>query len=78
MTAFSSSDYKRMESINSIETYAYRTSKDLLSDKEQRKYKNIMKQYKNYFLVNNRESTGLKHFSNSLLHTQMIWMINIE
>ena len=67
-----------MESINWIETYAYGTSKDLLSDKEQRKYKNVMKQYKNHFLVNNRESTDLKHFNNSLLHTQIIWMINIE
>ena len=36
-----------MQSINSIETYAYGTSKDLVSDKEKIKYMNIIKQYKN-------------------------------
>ena len=32
--ALSSNDDKRMQSIDSIETYAYGTSKDLVSDKE--------------------------------------------
>ena len=36
-----------MESIDSIETYAYGTSKDLVSDKEEIKGSNIIKQYKN-------------------------------
>ena len=34
-TALSSNDDKRMQSIDSIETYAYGTSKDLVSDKEE-------------------------------------------
>ena len=34
---------KIMRSIDSIETYAYRTSKDLVSEKEEIKYNNIMK-----------------------------------
>ena len=42
-----SNDNKRMQSIYSIETYAYRTSKDLVSEKEEIKHKNIIKQYKN-------------------------------
>ena len=29
-----SNDVKRMQSIDSIETYAYKTSKDLVSEKE--------------------------------------------
>ena len=36
-----------MESIDSIESYAYGTSKDLVSDKEEIKGSNIIKQYKN-------------------------------
>ena len=36
-----------MQSINSIETYAYGTSKDLVSDKEDIECNNIMKRYKN-------------------------------
>ena len=36
-----------MESINSVETYAYGTSKDLVSEKEKTKCKNIIKRYKN-------------------------------
>ena len=36
-----------MQSIDSIETYAYGTSKDLLSEKEVIKRNNIITQYKN-------------------------------
>ena len=36
-----------MLSINSIETYVYETSKDLVSEKEEIKCKNIIKPYKN-------------------------------
>ena len=36
-----------MESIDSIETYAHRTSKDLVCKKEEIKCNNIIKQYKN-------------------------------
>ena len=35
-----------MQSIDSIETYAYETSKDLVSDKEEIKCYNMMKRYK--------------------------------
>ena len=42
----SSNDNKGMQSIDSIETYAYGTSKDLISEKEETKYNYIIKQYK--------------------------------
>ena len=42
----SSTDDERMQSIDWIETYAYGTSKDLVSDKEKIKYNNIIKRYK--------------------------------
>ena len=35
-----------MQSIDSIETYAYRTSKDLIRDKEEIKCNNTIKRYK--------------------------------
>ena len=38
---------KRLQSIDSIETYAYGTSKDSVSEKEEIKWSNIMKQYEN-------------------------------
>ena len=44
--ALSSNDDKRMQSIDSIETYAYGTSKYLVSDKEEIKCNNIIKRYK--------------------------------
>ena len=40
-------DDKRMQSIDSIETHAYGTSKNLVSEKEGIKCKSIIKQYKN-------------------------------
>ena len=45
--ALSSNDDKRIQSIDSIETYAYGTSKDLIRKKEKIKFNNIIKQYKN-------------------------------
>ena len=39
---------KRMQSIDSIETYAYGTSKDLISEKEEIKCNNIITRHKNY------------------------------
>ena len=45
--ALSSNDDKRMQSIGSIETYAYGTRKDLICMKEKIKRNNIIKQYKN-------------------------------
>ena len=42
----SSNDHKRMQTIDSIETYAYGTIKDLVSEKEQIKCSNIIKRYK--------------------------------
>ena len=44
--ASSSNDDKRMQSIGSIVTYAYRTSIDLLFEKDKIKRSNIPKQYK--------------------------------
>ena len=44
--ALSSTDDERMQSIDWRETYAYGTSKDLVSDKEETKYNNIIKRYK--------------------------------
>ena len=43
---FNSNDYKRMQSIDLIETYAYGTAKDLVSDKEEIKCNNIIKRDK--------------------------------
>ena len=40
-----------MESIDSIETYGYRRSKDLVSDKEEIKCNNIIKQYKKWLTL---------------------------
>ena len=37
-----------MQSFNSIETYAYGASKGLVSEKEDDKYKNIIKRYKKW------------------------------
>ena len=42
----SSNDDKIMQSIGSIETYAYGTSKDLVSDRENIKCNSIIKWYK--------------------------------
>ena len=48
MIALSWNDDKRMESINSIETYAYGMSKGLISEIEYIECNDIIKQYKNY------------------------------
>ena len=45
--ALSSNDDKIIQSIDLIETYAYGTSKDLVSKKQEIKCNNIIKQYKN-------------------------------
>ena len=44
--ALSSNDDTKMQSIDSIETYAYGTNKDLVSEKEEIKCNNIIKQLK--------------------------------
>ena len=46
-TALSSDDDKRIQSIDLIENYAHGTSEDLICKKEEIKYNNITKQYKN-------------------------------
>ena len=43
--ALSSDDHKRMQSNDSIKTYAHGTSKDLVCKKEEIKCNNIIKQY---------------------------------
>ena len=43
MIPLSSNDYKRMQSVELIETYAYGTSKDLVSEKEEIKWSTIIK-----------------------------------
>ena len=45
-TDLSSNDDKKIQSNDSIETYAYRTSKDIVSEKEDIRCNNIIKQYK--------------------------------
>ena len=47
--ALSLNDDQRIQSINSIETYAHGTSKDLLCKKEKIKCNNIIKQYEQKF-----------------------------
>ena len=44
--ALGSNDDKRMQSIDLIETDVYGTSKDLVSEKEENKFNNIIKWYK--------------------------------
>ena len=46
-SALSSNDGKRIQSIDSIETYAYGMTKDLVCKKEEIKCNNITTQYKN-------------------------------
>ena len=45
-TALSSNEDERVQSIDSIETHAYRTSNDLLNEKDEIKCNNIIKWYK--------------------------------
>ena len=47
MIKLTANDDKRMQSIDSIETYAYGTSKNILRKIEEIKGKNIVKQCKN-------------------------------
>ena len=47
MISLSSNEDKRMHSVDSIETFEYGTSKDLVSEKEEIKCSNILKQFKN-------------------------------
>ena len=42
----SSNDDKRMQSAESIETYVYGTSKDVVTEKEEIKCNNVTKRYK--------------------------------
>ena len=46
LVALSSNDDERMQSIDSTETYSYGTSKYLVSEKEEIKCSNAIKQYK--------------------------------
>ena len=45
--SLSSNDVKRIQSIDSIETYAYEMNKNIVCKKEEIKSNNIIKQYKN-------------------------------
>ena len=45
--ALSANDDKRIQPINSIETYPYKSSKDLACNIEEAKFNNIIKQEKN-------------------------------
>ena len=45
-TSLSSIDDKRMQSIDSVESCAYGTSNDLVSEEEEIKYNNIIERYK--------------------------------
>ena len=48
LVALSSNDDERMQSIDSTETYSYGTSKYLVSEKEEIKCSNAIKQYKKW------------------------------
>ena len=50
-TELSSNDDKRMQAIDSIETYAYVTSKDLVSEKEEIKCNRMIKRYKKWLTL---------------------------
>ena len=45
-TVLSLNDDKRIQSIDSVETYAFGTSKDIVCQKEEIKCNNIIKQYR--------------------------------
>ena len=49
--AFSANDDKKIKSIDSIETYAYGTSKGLVSEKEEIKCNNVIKKYKKWLIL---------------------------
>ena len=49
--ALSSNDDKRMQSVGSIATYAYVTSKDLVSEKQEIEWKNLTKWYKKWLIL---------------------------
>ena len=44
-------DNKRIQSIDLVETYAYRTSKDLISEKKEIKCNNIITLYKRWLIL---------------------------
>ena len=46
-----SNDDKKKQSIDSTETYAYGTSKDLVSEKEEIEWNNIIKPYKKLLIL---------------------------
>ena len=49
--ALSSNDDRRIQSIDSIETYEFGTRKDLVSDKEGIRYNNMIKWYKKWLTL---------------------------
>ena len=49
--SFSANDNKTVKSIDSVETQAYGTSKDLVYEREKIKRNNIMKQYKKWLAL---------------------------
>ena len=49
--ALSSNDYKVIQLIDSIKTYAYGTGKDLICKKEEIKCKGVIKQYKIWLIL---------------------------
>ena len=56
----SSNDAKRMQSIDSTETYAYGTSKDLVSEKEQIKCNNIIKRCRKWLTLTMLQKENIK------------------
>ena len=48
--ALSSNYYRRMQSIDSIETYAYGSSKDVITKEEEIKCNSIIKRYNNDYI----------------------------
>ena len=50
-TVLSSNDDKRIQSIDSVEKYAFGTSKDIVCQKEEIKCNNIIKQYRKWLTM---------------------------
>ena len=62
--ALSLNDDKRIQSIHLIEAYAYGTNKDLVSEKEEIKYNNIIKLYKKWWTLTMLQKNIKEHDPN--------------
>ena len=73
MIALSYNDYKRIQSIDSRESYAYGTKKDLIRKKEEIKCDNIIEQHKNDYKMMLQKKTHT-----NIIQTDCRFLIHIE